>query len=134
MIKILDASALMAYLEKEPGYEKIKDLFIEATANGGSLLMSTVNWGEVFYILIRNYGFNEAQSIQHIIETFPVELIPVDVALAKQAAVYKATKKLPYADCFAAALAKPHNGELVTGDMEFKLVEDEIRIIFIEFD
>ncbi|HOW64450.1 MAG TPA: PIN domain-containing protein [Candidatus Paceibacterota bacterium] len=42
-----------------------------------------------------------------------------------------ATKKMAYADCFAAALAKAENAELVTGDPEFKEVEKEIRIAWL---
>ena len=131
MIKVLDASALMAYLEKEPGYEKVKDLFVKAAESGRHLLMSTVNWGEVFYLLVRDHGTDQAESLQKIIETFPIEFVSADLAIAKQAALYKAAKKLPYADCFAAALAKVHKGELVTGDKEFKAVESEIKISWV---
>jgi hypothetical protein len=49
--------------------------------------------------------------------------------LVRQAAVFKATKKMSYADCFAAALAKTKNAELVTGDPEFKVTEGELRKI-----
>ncbi|HSS15993.1 MAG TPA: PIN domain-containing protein [Candidatus Dormibacteraeota bacterium] len=49
--------------------------------------------------------------------------------LIRQAAVFKATKKMSYADCFAAALAKTQNAELVTGDREFKVVENELKKI-----
>ena len=34
---------------------------------------------------------------------------------------------MSYADCFAAALAKVKNSELVTGDPEFKKVEIKIH-------
>jgi predicted nucleic acid-binding protein len=43
--------------------------------------------------------------------------------------LFKATKKMSYADCFAAALAKINNAELVTGDREFKIVESELKKI-----
>jgi hypothetical protein len=36
---------------------------------------------------------------------------------------------MPYAGCFAAALAKIKNAELVTGDREFKVVENELKKI-----
>jgi predicted nucleic acid-binding protein len=36
---------------------------------------------------------------------------------------------MSYADCFAAALAKIKNAELVTGDREFKVVEGELKRI-----
>ncbi|MDE2232049.1 MAG: type II toxin-antitoxin system VapC family toxin [Candidatus Omnitrophica bacterium] len=131
MVKVLDASALMAYLEKETGYDKVRDFFIKASESGKHILMSTVNWGEVLYVLIRDHGLEEAQKIEKIVETFPIEFVPVDLAIAKQAALYKAIKKLPYADCFVAALAKTHKGELVTGDKEFKLIENEIKVIWV---
>ena len=58
----------------------------------------------------------------------PIELVDVDLHLAKQAATYKATNKMSYADGFASALAKIKNAELVTGDAEFKPLEKEIKI------
>ena len=44
-----------------------------------------------------------------------------------------ATKVLDscYADCFAAALAKLRNAELITGDPEFKEVEKEIKVSWL---
>jgi predicted nucleic acid-binding protein len=36
---------------------------------------------------------------------------------------------MSYADCFAAALAKITNAELVTGDREFKAVENDLKKI-----
>lgn len=132
MAKVLDASALMAYLEKEPGYEKVKDLFVKATETGKRLLMTTVNWGEVFYVLIRDYGLSDAEKIQHLIETFPIELVPVDIGIAKQAAIYKATKKLTFTDCFTLALARLRKAEIVTKDKEFKKAEDQVKISWIE--
>ena len=59
-----------------------------------------------------------------------IELIPArDLQLIRQAAMFKATKKMSYADCFAAALTKTQNAELVTGDREFKVVEKELKKI-----
>jgi len=39
-----------------------------------------------------------------------------DSSLTKQVTEFKATRKMPYADCFATALAKVRKAELVTGD------------------
>ncbi len=131
MVKILDASALMVYLEKEPGYEKVKELFVKAAETEKHLLMTTLNLGEVQYVLIRNHGLEESDKIINLIETFPIDFIPVDLSLTKQAAFYKATKKLPFVDCFAAALAKLRKGELITADKDFKIVENEIKVVWI---
>ena len=55
------------------------------------------------------------------VSALPIEIVPVgpDLALVRQAAIYKATRTMAYADCFAAALAKLRKAELVTGDEEF---------------
>ena len=68
------------------------------------------------------------------IASLPIELVPVaeDLELVRQAAVFKATKKMSYADCFAAALAKIRNIELVTGDQEFKEIEKEIKVTWLK--
>ncbi len=131
MVKILDASALMAYLEKEPGHEKVQDLLAKAIEDEKSLLMTTVNFGEVYYLIVREKGAQEAENILQLLQTLPIDIIPVDWELTKQAAVYKATSRLAYLDSFAAALAKLRKGELVTTDKDFKAVEKEIKIVWV---
>jgi len=132
MVKVLDATALMVYLKKEPGYERVKEAFVNASESNKVILMSTVNWGEVFYLLIKDQGIEQAERIQKIIETFPIEFVAPDFLITKQAALFKAAKKLPYADCFAAGLAKVHKGEIITGDNDFRAIENEIKIIWIK--
>jgi predicted nucleic acid-binding protein len=39
---------------------------------------------------------------------------------------------MAYADCFAAALARIRNCELLTGDPEFKALEKEIKIAWLK--
>ena len=131
MTRVLDALALMAYLEKEPGFEKVKDLLTKAADSEKGLLMTTVNFGEVCYILRRDYGVDESEKIIRLIETFPIEFIDIDLKLAHNAAVFKAEKKLPFVDCFAAALAKLRKAELVTADKDFKAVEGEVKILWL---
>lgn len=131
MVKVLDASALLAYLWKEPGYETVKELLTKAAESQRNLLMTTVNWGEACSVLMRESGFEEAERILKFVETFPIEFVGVDLALARQAAIFKAIQKLPFADCFAAALTKLRKGELVTTDKDFKAVEKEIKIVWV---
>ena len=82
MVKVLDASALMAYFEKEPGYEKVTDAFVEAAESGRSLLMNVVNWGEVYYVLARRYHLPKAHELMRLASTFPIEWVVVDLELA----------------------------------------------------
>ena len=93
--------------------------------------MTSVNFGEVYYIVLRECGQEKADEIEKIIQTLPVEIVDVDIKLARDAARFKAVKKISYADCFAAALAKLHKGVLITGDKEFKVLDDEIKIAWL---
>ena len=56
MTFVLDAHALTAYFEKEPGYEKVQELLTEAASDGRPLLLTAVNWGEGFYVTHRKHG------------------------------------------------------------------------------
>jgi predicted nucleic acid-binding protein len=90
-----------------------------------------INWGEVYYITLREAGHERAEEVAHLITTLPIQIIPADLELTKEAAKLKASKKMSYADCFAAALAKLRRAELVTGDEDFKQVEGEIKVFWI---
>lgn len=131
MTQILDAHAVFVYLEKEPGYEKVRDVLAKAAETGKNLLMTTVNWGEVYYGTKREKGHEFAEEIIKILDSFPIDVVDVDKSIARQAGIYKSEKKMSYADCFAAALAKIKRGELITGDKEFKEVEKEIKILWL---
>jgi predicted nucleic acid-binding protein len=126
--KVLDTWALMAYFKDEPAGPAVEELIDKARAEKIRLLLSVVNWGEVYYGMWRAGGREAADSAAGDLSRLPIELVDADLHLAKQAAIYKAANKMSYADAFAAALAKIKNAELVTGDSEFKALEKEIKI------
>jgi predicted nucleic acid-binding protein len=129
--RVLDTHALIVFFEKEPGFEKVELAFLNAVEKDDNLLMTSVNFGEVYYIVLRECGEKKANEIETVIRNLPIKIVDIDINLAREAARYKAFKKMSYADCFAAALAKLENGELLTGDKEFKEVENEVGILWI---
>ncbi len=131
MKKILDAHGLMTFLEKEPGFEKMQEFFVVAAEKGNPLLITSVNFGEVYYIILRECGQAKVHEIERVISGLPIEIVSVDRNLAREAAHFKAANKLSYADCFAAALTKIHQGELITGDKEFVSLEKQIKISWL---
>jgi len=131
MTKILDAHALLVFLEREPGFEKVKAIFTAEIEKDKRLLMTSVNFGEVFYIVLRDVGEEKALEIEKTIPSLPIEIVNVDIQIAKEAARFKSRGKMSYADCFVAALAKIHKGEIVTGDKEFKAIESELKVSWI---
>ena len=133
-LKVLDSWAIMAFFEDEPAAEAVERLLQQAVEGRHRLLLSAVNWGEIYYATMRAVSQEAAEQKAQEIASLPIEIVAVgeDLALARQAAIFKATKRMSYADCFAAALAKEKKAELVTGDPEFKEVEKEIKIAWLE--
>ncbi len=85
-------------------------------------VMSWINLGEVFYVLRRQYGDDEAASaVRDMRREIACEL--PDDARILEAARIKADHRLSYADAFAAATAIAHDAQLWTGDPEL-LVDD----------
>ncbi len=130
-VRVLDSYSIISYIEGEAGKEAMIEVFRSARDSGKPLLLSVVNWGEVRYIILREAGREQADQVAHLISTLPIQIVPADLELAKQAAEFKATRKMSYSDCFAAALAKQRKAELVTGDKEFKQIEKEVKILWI---
>ncbi|MBM4038806.1 MAG: type II toxin-antitoxin system VapC family toxin [Planctomycetes bacterium] len=129
--RVFDAWALMAYLEGEPAGSKVKALLAEAQGVPGALLASAVNMAEVWYSTARTRGWQEADAIVQGLTELGVEVVPADWALARQAAQFKVGHKLSIADCFAAALAKLRDIEVVTGDPEFHELESQVKILWL---
>jgi predicted nucleic acid-binding protein len=112
---VLDANALYRFLIGGPGADIVGRLFREARDSEQPLLMSVVNWGEVYYTIARARGFAETNKVMNRVRMLPLAIHDADETLTTLAARLKAGHGLPYADCFAAALAQ--SGEiLVTSD------------------
>ena len=129
--RVLDAYSIITYLEGEAGKDRMIEVLKVARDTGRPLLLCVVNWGEVYYITLREAGQERANQVAHLLTTLPIEFVDVDMELAKKPAELKATRKMSYADCFAAALAKLRKAELVTGDKEFKQVEEALKILWV---
>jgi len=126
--KVLDSWALLAFFKDEPSGAVVESLLKRADEEKARLLLCVVNWGEVYYAMWRAGGREAAESVAEDLARLPLELVEADLALTRVAAAFKATNKMAYADSFAAALAKTRKGELVTGDPEFRALEKEIKI------
>jgi len=130
-VRVLDSYSLLAYIEGEAGAEKMIEIFRVARDSGRDLLLSVVNWGEVYYITMREVGRERADEVAHLISTLPIQIVPADLDLTRQAAELKSKHRMSYADCFAVALARQRKAELVTGDKEFREVEKEVKILWV---
>lgn len=125
---VLDSYALLAYFEKEAGWQEVAHLLADAAAERCTLQCCIVNWGEVCYITEQVYGAEKANQVETVLDELPVALVDADRALTRKAARLKVSGGLAYADCFAAALALVTEGEVVTGDPEFEAVEAQVKV------
>ena len=128
---VLDSYAVLAFLFKQPGYEKIVSLFEKASESDKALLIAAPNWAEIRYIVERKVGATQWDGTRAKLLGLPIDIVPVDQELAEIAGEIKATKKMSLADCFAAALAKQRKADVYTGDNEFSAVEKELSVIWI---
>lgn len=128
---VLDSYALIVYFEDESSADQVKELLQQAEERGKSLLMCTVNWGEVYYALSRSKGESKAEESILIIDQLPITVIEINRTIAYQAAKLKARYAAAFGDCFAAALAMVNQGQVLTGDPEFKNLEKEVSIIWL---
>lgn len=128
---VLDSYALIAYLNREKGYELVAEIFQKCVASDSQVFICVVNLGEVYYHALRAGGENKAKLFLEIFRALPIDVIEANIALTLQAAEIKAFNKMSYADAYAAALAKLKKASLATGDKEFKALEEEIKILWL---
>jgi predicted nucleic acid-binding protein len=118
----------MTFFENRPGAAKVEALLQQAVAGKLHLFMSVVNWGEVYYSTWRAHGPGVARKIIEDIAQLPIELVDASLDLTHAAAELRANHKLPYTDCFAAALAAHRKASLATSDKDFASVEKKIAV------
>lgn len=117
---VLDANALIGFFEDREGVAgKIERLLDESLRRDAPLLMSAVNWGEVFYTAWRRHGEAQARQAEARLLEMPIAVIAADRDRATRAAGLKQKHNLGYPDAFAAELAIERGAWLVTADPEF---------------
>ena len=122
---VLDASALLAYLLREPGHEVVAKYIEDAC-------ISTVNLSEVAGRLIRD-GIDASPLIQHIEKT-SIEIVPFTPAHALCAAGFIAKTKrygLSLGDRACLGLAAARNLAALTADLAWADI-DELEVDIIQ--
>ena len=126
---VLDASALFRYLMNADGAEVVDQLFRQAAVSRLPILMSVVNWGEVYYGLVKRAGLTRTDgTMTNLLGRIPLSLVAVTAADAVRAAKLKAQYNLPYADVFAAALTG-HQNVRVAADVDHFSRVPKLRLL-----
>src|ERR1019366_173467 len=132
MIKtyVLDANALLDLLVNGPGAERVERL-IKGAQPATPLLVSAVNWGEVFYLSWQRHGEESARQTLADLVHLPIRIVPVDVPQVLKAGELKAGHKIPYVDSLSAALATLNQAPLVPSDRDFEKLGRHFPILWI---
>ena len=126
---VLDANALIGFFEgRRRTADKVRQLLGEALRQDLPLLMSAVNWGEVFYMVWRRHGEQKAHETDARLQRMPITIMTVDRERASRAGMLKEKHGLGYADAFAAELAMEQRAWLVTADPEFSRVGKSLSV------
>ena len=128
---VLDASALLTLLLREPGFHRVEQLIHEAQLSANPLLLSVVNWGEILYLSWQRHGEHVARATMADLARFPIRTLPVDIMQAERASELKVTHQIPYVDCIAAALASLNHATLVTSDRDFEKLGRHFPILWL---
>jgi predicted nucleic acid-binding protein len=129
---VFDSWAILAFYEDEPAGKQVAELIAEANERETPLWMSVINAGEVWYIIARRTSEAEADSTIAELQSLGIQFDNAEWKISRQAGVFKSKYTMSYADAFAAALALQKNAHLVTGDQEFKQVQREVTVLWLQ--
>lgn len=125
---VLDANAIITFLEDRPGADKIDRLINLASQRGARLSISVINRGEAIYSLARSRGFEQAlkdvEKLGRILQS-----ISAGIEQSNEAARLHLLYKLGLGDCYAASLAMQMNATLVTADPEFARLGKKLKLM-----
>jgi uncharacterized protein len=92
-------------------------------------LFTRIHLWEVYYITRREKDQKNADLAYFRIKKFPLKYIDtIDETLLLKAATLKADFPISYADAFVAAVAEIYDAVLLTGDPEFKVLEQREKL------
>ena len=128
---VVDSFALVSLFHREPGWEKVRDIFRDLSSSGEKALLCRMNWGEFYYIVRRRVGGLKTRETLALLDQLPVKILSVDDELVREAAEIKAEYPLSFSDAFCIATARRANGQILTGDPEFKPVEGLVPILWL---
>ena len=128
---LFDSYAILAYAQDEAGADQVEHLLRSASGDESNAYMSEINLGEVYYLTIRRIGLQAAEIHLEQIRQLPIQVVTPTTNLILRASEVKAEYAISYADCFAVATALEYSAAIVTGDPEFKKVEELASIIWI---
>ncbi|HKD84489.1 MAG TPA: PIN domain-containing protein [Terriglobales bacterium] len=127
-----DASALWAFLQRGKAAARVAGLLNEGMHGRVEILMSAVNFGEVYALIVREQGTDRARTIIGGLRRLPIRVVDATMQHCCQAAEVKVRHKIAYADAFAAALTIENKATLVTSDSDFRRLGHNFPVLWLK--
>ena len=134
---VLDTSALLAFIQQEPGGEQVLEILgsrvdggvhepaaEEASPEAPPVFLPFMSLMECDYQLRRRLGPYESERLLRMLRAWPVELVESTERWRREAARIKAEHSLSLADAWIAALANLRSARLVHRDPEYDAIAD----------
>jgi predicted nucleic acid-binding protein len=128
---VFDSWAVLAWIRDEPAAPRVNQILEQADASDLKISLIWINAGEVYYMLVRKHNQHVADEYLSRLPSLPIRLVLPDEQAVTEAAKLKSTRRLSYADGFAAELAIRENATLVTGDPELYALRDILSVEWI---
>jgi predicted nucleic acid-binding protein len=107
-------------LQDEPvAAPRVQLLIEQGERDECKLFASIINVGEVYYLLVKRLGEQQAMEFRNTIFKMPVKIVSATDEEVWQAVNFKKAFPISYADGFAASAALTVDAAVVTGDREF---------------
>ncbi|MGZ9164560.1 MAG: PIN domain-containing protein [Anaerolineales bacterium] len=126
---VLDTSALMAFIEKEEGAERVREVLLKK-----SIIIHWLSIMETVYISQRELGEEEALTRYALLKKLNARIIwDADESLLLNAARIKSTHNLSLADSVIAAIADQHKAILLHKDPEYEPLQDVLEMEILPY-
>ena len=111
---VIDACALIAFLQDETGGDKLSKLF---KVPENEFIMHSINLTEVYYDAVYVSGEEKAQELFETVAELPITILwNLDINFIKLVGKYKTSYKISFADSFVLALAEKETAIVISTD------------------
>jgi predicted nucleic acid-binding protein len=129
---ILDASAIIRFLDKEAGSGRVREILRDHAVGSCRVVVCALHWGEVALTLVRRVGTHDQDQIMRELLSLGFEIIPATGERAVRSAQIKGRLGIPYVDAFGVELAGDSPAHVfVTADFDMKSAAAEVEIEFL---
>jgi predicted nucleic acid-binding protein len=129
---VLDSSAILRYLDDEPGAARVAEVIKSHLAGRCAAIVAAPHWGEVAGITCKTHGRDAMELVLSRLSAFGFEVVSADADRAVRAALIKLKRQIPYVDAFGVELAAQAGERVfVTADFDFKPASRDVKIEFL---